>query len=169
MNSLSDVLSPGCVPMYRQGHFGTRNTQTLWTNMAPAEKFQHDKLLLLELFPDLVLLSQFLKGLPAEDELVRGIAKMRHGQEPTLWLAFAAQVFLDIHHIMSDDVLRSFSAMHHGLTAVKQTITMSRDSLRQCRVDTWPRGNDRALDEIIKDIDRWVVRDAIKDKMEKAC
>ena len=156
MNSLSAMFSPGSVPMYKPNHFGVRNTQTSCTETAPAEKFQHDKLLLFELFSDLVLLSQFMGNLPAEDELIRGVRDMRNGCPIPLRLAFAVQMFLDVSHTLGSDTDRGFCELIQGITTTRTTFDMTKDFLQGCRVENWPKSNDRVFAEILDMAADWV-------------
>lgn len=97
LESLQNVVRPGSVPLYKPGYLGTRDTTTAWTNKSAREKFQDDRLVLMEAFPDLLLLARISsKFALAEDELIRGVRQMAPGNIIPLWLVFAAQCFLDI-------------------------------------------------------------------------
>ena len=167
MEALSHVLSPGHVPMYKPGHFGVLDTQTPWVRMRPREKFQHDKLLLLELFPDLVLLSQFMEKPLVEDELIRGVRHMRDGRSIPLWLAFAAQAFLDTAHILGKEATRGFQDLMQDTTCTKASVKEIEEFHKSLRIENWPTSNDRAFDHLLEEIDDWVASDAVKAKLRK--
>ena len=168
MEALSHVVSPGYVPMYKPGHFGVLDTQTPWDRMSPREKFQHDKILLLELFPDLVLLSQFMGKPLVEDELIRGVRDIRDEGAIPLWLAFAAQVFLDTNHILGREAARGFYDLVEGTACIKASVKQTKDFHKNLRVDNWPKSNDRAFDQVLDEIEHWVTNDAVKAKLRKA-
>jgi hypothetical protein len=50
MASLSDVVAPGQIPLYKPGHFGFRDLSTEWPQKSPHDKLQDDKLVLFEAF-----------------------------------------------------------------------------------------------------------------------
>jgi len=78
MASLSEIIMPNQLPMYRPGTFGHRDLSIPWTEKSPRDKFHDDKLVLLEAFTGFVALAMI--SLLAEDELIRGVRDMRPGK-----------------------------------------------------------------------------------------
>lgn len=104
MASLSDVVAPGQIPLYKPGHFGFRDLSTEWSQKSPHDKLQDDKLVLFEAFSGFSAIAK--TGCFAEDELIRGVREMAPGKKVPLWLTFAVQNFLDVQHVMGSQVSR---------------------------------------------------------------
>ena len=79
MTSLSDVIAPGKIPLYKPGHFGFRDLSTEWSQKSPHDKFQDDRLVLLEAFTGFSALAKIRSF--AEDELIRGVREMAPGKD----------------------------------------------------------------------------------------
>ena len=169
LSTLAHVLQPGWVPSLKGRGANGRDTQTLWFEMSPPAKFQHDKLLLQEMFDGFIILSKPDAGLPAEDELVRGIRSLLKNEEPSFGLSFAAQTFLDIHHVMGDQVGNGFIDMRQGLTSLIPALEMTLDFLQKSRRHDWPKHNDLVFEQNITAIDYWVVQDSIRDNIMLVC
>jgi hypothetical protein len=106
MVSLSDVVAPGEIPLYKPGHFGFCDLSTEWSQKSPHDKFQDDKLVLLEAFSGFSAIAKI--GCFAEDELIRGVREMAPGKKVPLWLTFTVQNFLDVQHVMGSQASRAF-------------------------------------------------------------
>ena len=57
LESLQRVILPNQVPLYKPGHFGSRDTTTAWTEKSNRDKFRDDRLVLMETFPYLILMA----------------------------------------------------------------------------------------------------------------
>lgn len=96
LNSAQNVISPGNLPIYKAGHFGQRDLRRNWSQKSPRQKFKDDQLVLLEAFPDLLLMKTITLQSPlAEDALIRGFRDLQPGKGIPLWTVFATQCFLD--------------------------------------------------------------------------
>jgi hypothetical protein len=102
--SLSDVVAPGQIPLYKPGHFGHRDLSTEWSQKTPHDKLQNDKLVLFEAFSGISAIAK--TGCFAEDELIRGVREMAPGKKVPLWLTSAVQNFLDVQHVMGSQSAR---------------------------------------------------------------
>lgn len=168
LSSVQDVISPGSLPVYKPGHFGTRDTNSDWFDKSPREKFQDDKLVLLEAFPDLMLMTMITEKSPlAEDELIRGFRGMGPCKDIPLWLVFAAQCFLDAQHVLKQDICRPHAQLMTVAKSISSSIQTNLDFHQSLRVDTWPRSNDKVLQEQLRVIDEWVRRDVVAQKLRK--
>lgn len=79
-----------------------------------------------------------------------------------LWLVFAAQIFLDIHHVLREDVGRAFSDLSNSAQLISASIEETLQFHASLRVETWPPSNDRVLKSILARIDDWVKTDPIQ-------
>jgi len=168
VSSIQEVISPGSLPVYRPGHFGHRDLSSDWSTKSPRAKFQDDKLVMLEAFPDLRLMATMTSKHPlAEDELLRGFRDMAPKRKIPLWLVFAAQCFLDAQHELKRDVSRPHEQLMRIANAIRASVKQNLDFHQSLRIDTWPRTNDFHFSEIIRVIDEWVRKDIIADRLQK--
>ncbi|KAI4088065.1 MAG: hypothetical protein LQ344_006327 [Seirophora lacunosa] len=168
LSSLQDVVKPGVVPVYKQGHFGFRDKSKTWEKMTPRGKFKDDQLIIFEAFPDLVLLSMITSRSPlAEDELIRGIRAMLPGRPMPLWLVFAGRCFLDIQHTMNDAVGNGYAHLERTAHAMKSSIQINADFHKTLRIENWPKSNDLQFTELLGIIDYWVMQDVIAERRAK--
>lgn len=105
MGSLTDVVAPNKIPVYKSGHFGSRDLSTEWSQKFPHDKSQDDKVVLLKAFSGFSAIAKI--GCFAEDELIRGVREMTPGKKISLWLAFAVQSFLNVQHVMGSQTSRA--------------------------------------------------------------
>ncbi|CAD6592576.1 MAG: hypothetical protein ASARMPREDX12_006252 [Alectoria sarmentosa] len=168
LESLQRIVTPGVLPIYKPGHFGVRDMRTEWTKKSAREKVHDDRLVLMEAFPDLMLMTMITSKSPlAEDELLRGIRQMAPGKIIPLWLVFAAQCFLDAQHMLGRDVVRGHAELEQTVNAIrastKQNVLKFHQSLR---IETWPRQNDFQFSEILRVIEEWIQHDMVADKLK---
>ncbi|VUC29169.1 unnamed protein product [Clonostachys rosea] len=67
-------------------------------------KIQEDNIICTDFYSDLMDLLYNSNQYPIEDESVRGIRELREKHESPFYLAFAAQIILDIHHTLGPRV-----------------------------------------------------------------
>lgn len=168
LSSVQDVISPGHLPVYKPGHFGHRDLRNTWSKKSPREKFQDDKLILLEAFPDLMLMQMVTSRSPiAEDELLRGFRDMAPGKDIPLWLVFAAQCFLDIQHALEQDIGRAHDQLMKTAISIRTSVQQNIEFHQSLRIENWPRSNDIQFTEMISVIEEWIFNDVIAEKLKK--
>ena len=167
LDNLQRIISPNQLPLFKPGHFGTRDTTTPWTEKSDRQKFRDDQLILMEAFPDLMLTAIMTSRFSlAEDELIRGIRQMGPGKIIPLWLVFAAQCFLDTQHVLGGDVDRGHNELRQTGNAIRASITQNLKFHQSLRVDTWPRKNDERFSGTLTVIDEWIGQDVVATKMK---
>lgn len=57
LGSLQEVIQHGSVPQYKPGFLGYRDMSTPWSQKSPRDKIQDDRVVMMEVFSDLVLLA----------------------------------------------------------------------------------------------------------------
>jgi hypothetical protein len=159
LRSLADVLTPD-LPLYKDNTFGTYRPESNRDDMTGTEKFQEDQILLCEVFTELVTANRLVAGYPIQDEFMRGIKEMDRTRDVPFHLVFAAQVFLDIHHILREDATRPFEQMMEQITLMGESIRDELEFHKGVKLSNWTPQNDRALDEIGRKI-QWVSNDPI--------
>lgn len=84
---------------------GCENLADDWDAKSTVDKVIADKTLLDQMFTELTtLINGVDSAYPVEDEFIRGLREVKDTNEVTLSLVFAAQIFLDIHHIIGGDM-----------------------------------------------------------------
>ncbi|KAI4155207.1 MAG: hypothetical protein LQ340_001140 [Diploschistes diacapsis] len=156
------VVEPGHAPIMKPGYFGTYDATSDRSRKNAREKFKEDKAMLCGILPDFYLTVQGPpKTMIAEDELTRGLRDAFRTKELPLWLIFATQVYVDIHH-----VLRGY--VSNGISDLQKTGKYLYDSIDQIfkfhaslRIENWPRSNDLVFKQLQEDIDRLVMNDPL--------
>ena len=168
VESLSRVIEPDDLPVYKPGFFGTRDTKRGWTQKSAREKFHDDQLVLLEAFPDLMLLTMITssKSTLAEDELIRGIRQLAPGKYIPLWVVFAAQCFLDAQHVLGKDVDRGHTEVQQTANAIRASIKQNLEFHQTLRIENWPRYNDTVFRDSLTVIEEWICQDFIAKKLK---
>jgi hypothetical protein len=164
--SVQDVISPGHLPIYKSGHFGRRDLRTHWSQKSSRAKFEDDKLVLLEAFPDFMGMTM-MTGPIAEDELIRGFRNMGPNKDIPLWFVFAAQCFLDVQHVLEQDLDRPHKQLLQTGDAIRDSIKHNLEFHKSLRVDTWPRTNDFKFKEMLTVIEDWVQGDIVASTLKK--
>lgn len=168
LSSLQDVIRSGTVPQYKPGHCGLRDKRSYWSQKSPRAKIEDDRLVMLEAFPDLVLLSMITSKSPlAEDELMRGIRKMGPGKDIPLWLVFAAQCFLDAQHELKEAISNGHDQLRSSANSIRASIEQNLEFHRSLRIVNWPVTNDTQFTEMLRVITEWVGKDVVADKWKK--
>ena len=168
LEALQRVVSPEHVPIYKPGHFGNRDRKTSWTEKSDRQKVRDDRLVLMEAFPDFMLMAMITSGwVLSEDELTRGVRQMAPGKAMPLWLVFAAQCFLDIQHVLGQDVARGHTELQQTGNAIRASIQQNLKFHESLRVDTWPRQNDGQFTGTLSVIEEWIKQDLVGNKWKK--
>lgn len=143
LSSLQDIIQSGSVPQYKPGHFGYHDTRLPWSQKSPRDQIHDDRLVLLEGFPDLVLLSMITSKSPlAEDELMRGVRAMSPGKDIPLWLVFATQCFLDAQHELKEAISNGHDQLKVSANSLKASIEENLKFYESVRIVNWPKTND---------------------------
>lgn len=165
---LEDIIQSGSVPQYKPGHFGYRDTRLPWSQKSPRDQIHDDRLVLLEGFPDLVLLSMIRSKSPlAEDELMRGVRTMSPGKDIPLWLVFAAQCFLDAQHELKEAISNGHDQLKASANSLKASIEENLKFHESVRIVNWPKTNDLLFTEMLRVINEWVRKDVVAEKWKK--
>jgi hypothetical protein len=163
IRSFTDMVSSRNIPHYKPGYYGTYDPSSDRSKMSAREKFLEDKVVLSAVLSDFCYMCMGTESVPAEDELIRGLRETFKSKKIPIWLAFAAQVFLDIHHVLREDVDRAFGELFTTGRAAHGAISRSLEFHSTLRVETWPRSNDEALKGVLAMIQNWVMNDPIQE------
>jgi hypothetical protein len=72
---------------------------------------KEDLIILVESLPNSYLFTQLTGDFPVADELFQGLRSMFVKKTIPNWVAYWVQIYLDIHHVLRQDVGRGFSEL----------------------------------------------------------
>ncbi|POS79574.1 hypothetical protein DHEL01_v202020 [Diaporthe helianthi] len=87
IRSFLDILDPQHLPLYKEGMYGTYDPTRDWDSMSNQEKFQQDKVLMMEFFTELVTVARCISNYPVCDEFIRGMQELDRTQEIPMYHA----------------------------------------------------------------------------------
>jgi hypothetical protein len=120
--SFNDIIEPGILPVYKPGHCGVYDFRSDRASKSSRDEFREDKVVRLGILPGFCGFALGPGSIPAEDELTRDICEMVKRRSIPIWLVFAAQIFLDIHHTLGGQVSRGFSDLVLSASYVENNI-----------------------------------------------
>lgn len=148
-------------PEMKPGFYGTYDPLSDRNTKKNREKFLEDKILLLEALSEFYFYCHTTKvgPLPVEDDLTRLLRSMFESKVVSLPLVFAATLFLDIHHILRDEVDRGFTRLTDATRFVIGDIQEEVKFHKDIEVETWPKQNDDAMQRFVQTVEFWVHQD----------
>lgn len=154
LQSFLMVLQPGKpAPLYKEGMYGVYDPSRDLATMSPREKFQQDKIVTLEFLTELMMVNFHLEGFPIQDEFMRGMKELDRTREVSMHLVFAAQMFLDIHHILREKVTAAHGTCFIQMTSMRRNIEQHLEFHKNLKIQHWPEGNDQAMRRVQQKID----------------
>lgn len=163
LNAFCEVLKVAPTPEMKRGIYGFYKPQSDRKRKSDREKFLEDKILMLEMLPEFFYYCRTTEPTtsrpPVEDEFSRGLREMFKTKEVTLPLTFAATLFLDIHHILRDEVDYGFSRMTDATHFVQVDIEEELKFHEGIEMPTWPADNDKAVQQFVDTLQFWCHED----------
>jgi hypothetical protein len=99
-----------------------------------------------------------MKSTPIADELTHGFASMVFEKTLPLWMAYAAQIFLDIYNVLGADVGRGFSELQASGTHISSVLKEYYNSSPPSTAQASKEEGFRSLSVLI---DSWILGDAL--------
>ena len=162
LQSFIPIISAKTVPVYKPGHYGTYDAKADRSKMSIAERFNEDKILMLELLPEYAMLASFNLPLPVRDEITSGFIDYIRTKQSSLWLCFASQVMLDAHHATRHSrVGASGDLRMAGLRTARTIDDFWKLSKTHPRPEFWPHEGDEEIKRIRETITRWIENDPL--------
>jgi hypothetical protein len=129
------------------------------------DKFSSHFSLMMGVLPELCTLiratTTHCERLHAEHEILRAMRYLLSCKKQTLWVTFAFQVFLDIRHIMREDITWAFGDLCRG----SKLITSNIEEILQFSVDVGvahlSRNQDQVLNQVLDQVRRWTEQDLV--------
>ena len=132
------------------------------------ERFRQDEMMIGDLLEEICLLDSVPDyNIPVQDELTAGLRRMLCTREiPSIWLAFAIQVFLDIKNIMQDQIPRGLQDLQAMGRQAYERVQKKLKFVKLLEVTTknrpsWSAAFMRDHDRFLSKIDTWVIQDAL--------
>ncbi|RLL99449.1 hypothetical protein CFD26_104363 [Aspergillus turcosus] len=164
LESFADVLQVNHHPVFKKGYFGTYNPKADRERMSLGQKFNEDKIILLSILPEFCMVDTFKIQMPTEDAITRGLTEFAKTKRVTLWLCFASQIFLDVHHIMRHSTMGAFGDLRMSGLRIQKTID---DYLQLSRTHPqpkfWPKEGDKEIQNIASTVKSWIIQDPFLD------
>ncbi|CAJ2511208.1 Uu.00g068330.m01.CDS01 [Anthostomella pinea] len=159
LNSFVPVMQKDTLP----GCFGTYDPQADRANMNAPEKFNEDKLILLELLPGFCVVEMFNVPIPVKDEITRGFVEFARDKQVSLWLCFAAQILLDTYHIMRRSRLSAFDDLRmSGLRIARVIEDFWKLSKTHPQPRFWPKEGDEEIKRIRDCVSTFIEQDSLQ-------
>jgi hypothetical protein len=163
LDAFCNVLKVNSTPEMRKGIYGFYQPHAKRSSMSNRDKFKEDKILLLEMLPEFFYYCRITEPAtsrpPVEDELSRGLRTMFKTKEVTLPLAFAAALFLDIHHLLRKEVASGFERLANACNFVEVDIEEEVKFHEGIKMETWPEENDKAVQQFVETLKFWCHED----------
>ena len=163
LHSFSDVLQPGQLPIFKKGHFGFYDPKARREDMNASQRFKEDMIVLLELIPEFAFIQQFNVNLPVRDEITRGLVSFVDKKEVPIWLGFATQILLDVHHGLRYSNHKPFNDLRLAGMRTLKTIKEYQDFSKtfSSKPAFWPNEGDEAIEGVRTDVEAYVSEDAL--------
>ena len=158
-----DVLQPRHAPIYRPGHYGIYDPNIDRDKLNDYERFREDKIIIFESMTEFFILSKSGEHrLLVLDEVTEGFLDMFRTKKISLWVTFAAQIYVDIHHVLRADVKRGLADMRAAGIRASISIQQYRNSPGPRTFENWPQSNEEYIIEMTKFIEDWAKGDALR-------
>lgn len=169
LESFGDVLRDNSVPLYKPGFYGVFDESKDRAKMSGTQKFDEDKVILLEILSDITFFDYINRktGVPAVDEFSMAVGLFRERRQLPLALDFAAQVHLDIRHILRGKSATAFNDLQKYAKFAAGSLKQNFEFHEKLRIDNWPRQNDEILTSISERIRSWAILDTFQQSKEK--
>ncbi|KAF3030452.1 hypothetical protein E8E15_004294 [Penicillium rubens] len=160
LESFTHVLQNDHLPVYKKGYFGTYDAKANRERMPVGQKFNEDKIILLQLLPEFCMIDTFGIHMLTPDAITTGLLDFCKTKKVTPWLCFASQVLLDVHHIMRHSTLGAFEDLRMSGLRIQKTIDdYLKVSKSHPQPKFWPKEGDEEIKSIRFAVDSWIMND----------
>lgn len=161
LNSFADVLHQNDLPVFKKGYFGNYDPRANREKMSVGQKFNEDKIILLQLLPEFCIIGNNIQ-MPASDVLTRGLVEFCKTKKVTPWLCFASQILLDVHHIMRHSHLGAFQDLRMSGLRIQRTIAeYLKISKSHPQPKFWPKEGDEEIKDLHSTVESCIIEDPI--------
>ncbi|KAL8243570.1 hypothetical protein R6Q59_009828 [Mikania micrantha] len=169
LDAFTRVFVANKVPIYN-GQFGWYKADDSREKMTTREKYNDDRAFLYQHLSEFAFLADVNHSIPVIDELTRGLVDMRKTKKVPIWLAFAAQIFLDIKNATRTCGDKAFSDLRMTGLRTKKIIDdhfKAHEKLPDAEEIHWPKQNNQVLREVKTTIEMFIEKDWFLSCMKK--
>ncbi|KAL4746297.1 hypothetical protein BDW72DRAFT_38445 [Aspergillus terricola var. indicus] len=164
LESFANVLQVNHQPVFKKGYYGTYDPKMDREQMSLGQKFNEDQIILLSILPEFCMVERFEMQMPVWDAITRGLVEFIKTKRVTLWLCFASQIFLDVHHILRHSKLGAFGDLRmSGLRIQKTIVDYLQLSKTHSQPRFWPKEGDEEIQDISSTVQSWIIQDQFLD------
>ena len=164
MESFAQVLQDDHLPILKKGSLGIYDPKANRQRMSLAQKFNEDKILLFELLPEFCAINTFGINMITSDSITAGLIEYLKTKKVGIWLSFASQILLDVHHIMRYSSISAFEDLRISGLRIQRTIDdYWKISKTHSQPPFWPKEGDDLIKDIYSTVDTWVIKDPISE------
>jgi hypothetical protein len=123
------------------------------------DQMEADLIVLGEALDLFSLFTQFDGPFPVPDELLDGFRLLFTEKTVPTWVTFSAQIYLDIHHVLGQDIGRGFTELQRsGAEAIS---TLNEYFATSQTFYAWTSYDEAIVDNIRKFVDFWITHDPV--------
>lgn len=152
LEEFSGILDSRGVPIFKDGSLGTYEPNRDWSRMSNQERFQQDNILMNEFLTEITIVIRCFAKYPVYDEFIRGVQELDRTREIPMYLAFAAQILLDIHHILRGGVYSAQEKCMSHLGLMDEDLALHQDFDPNIRIKKSVPHIDQAVEELRRSI-----------------
>ncbi|RAK80206.1 uncharacterized protein BO72DRAFT_525450 [Aspergillus fijiensis CBS 313.89] len=168
LNSFHPLVDKHSFLPCRERSFPTCDRASDRARKSAWDRFEEDMKVINEVLSEFVYLHLLLpQPEPHEDEITRGIRKMFDTHQVPLWLVFACQIFLDIHHCLEGDVESGFADLTNTAKSIQSSLELNQEFFAHLRIGSWPEQYDARIKCFLEFISTWVDSDFTQTAKEK--
>lgn len=170
LNELCQHLHPDHFVMKKHGRFEDYKPGRDRSAWSVEDQDEEDAIILSELFVDVVVLCRTKLRVPAQDCLTAGLRTTVDGgsfDQMPVFVVFAAQIFLDIHHILRDCIARPLDSLQR---AGKRACDILDEHFRRERDQSGTSTefkSTEALQDIMAYIKEWIEDDIVSTALHR--
>ncbi|PNP37737.1 hypothetical protein TGAMA5MH_10356 [Trichoderma gamsii] len=160
LNSFAGTLVQSDIPIYNDGTFGNYDPASNRDLKSGWQKFTEDEILLLEFFTELITVARLIPDYPVKDGFLCGMVELSKTGALPFYLIFAAQVFLDIHHILRDQATLASEQVLRQVARMSSELKEHLNFHTNLNVGGWPASNDIIIRELQRNM-KWINGDPV--------
>ncbi|KAK8179069.1 hypothetical protein BC567DRAFT_285089 [Phyllosticta citribraziliensis] len=147
---------PHHIPMLQAGlrdrHYDPTSSRHSKT---PGQKYMEDSALIEDFFSfaTLHVRAAFPDEATPEDELIRGFRIVLKTGKIRFWNVLAVQLFLDVHHLLRQDVIRPYNELCEAAQEIESTMKETIEFYKEIGLKPWSAKADETMDILMGEIE----------------
>ncbi|RSL78304.1 hypothetical protein CEP51_008303 [Fusarium floridanum] len=160
LHTLAAVPWQGSAGLYPEGHFGVYDPESHRESKTGQQKYAEDTIIIGELYMEALALVHHVPDYPITDEFIRGVKEFKETNEIPFSLIFAAQVNLDIHHVVRGYVETSVETLIKRLSIMNAPLQSTIGQNKNLKSPHWSSSDEDWLQGTSERIE-WFLEDPI--------